>query len=169
MNTPTAALCSLPLHTFSAFLPVSVWLSVSGFLFCPRIALCFPSPPPPPVSLSLSVNYSHLSAPDCESALLWQFCCRALLTCMSCRIAMSSHHSEVLRVCAVLPQQTWQCRTHAPSALWPGLPKEPPQANSTVLFTISAHSAPHNDGLQSTDSSHICLIIFCCQCWAFLI
>lgn len=104
---------SFYLSAFLLLLPVSVWLSLSGFLFCPSLGLycCFP---PPPASLSVSFSlslfsfsdvYSYPSAPDCESALLWQFCCRALLTCMSCCIAMSSHHSKVLRVRAVLPQQ----------------------------------------------------------------
>lgn len=116
MNTPTATLYFFLLSTFLPFFFFSLFQygSVSlVFLFCPSLGLycCFP---PPPASLSVSFSlslfsfsdvYSYPSAPDCESALLWQFCCRALLTCMSCCIAMSSHHSKVLRVRAVLPQQ----------------------------------------------------------------
>lgn len=45
-----------------------------------------------------------------------------------------------------LPSHVAMLRTHAPSRLWPGLPKEPPQANFTFIFffIISAHSAPHD-------------------------
>lgn len=154
MNTPTVTLYSLPLYA-SLPLPIWVWLNLSGFIFYPSIGLSgFLLPPSLSVFFpSFPVVHSPLSAPDCESALLWQFCCRALLTCMSCCIAMSSpmarHHPIVLRVCAVLSPATWQCWTHAPSTLWPGLPKEPPQANSTFFFIIYAHSAPHTDGLSS--------------------
>lgn len=87
----------------------SLWFA---FLSQSWSLLLFPSSSCLFVCLSLSLSlfslsdvYSYPSAPDCESALLWQFCCRALLTCMSCCIAMSSHHSKVLRVRAVLPQQ----------------------------------------------------------------
>ena len=109
MNTPTVTLYSLFTPLCLSSLPVSVWLNLSGFIFYPSISVSFWSPPPPP-SVFLSPFHSPLSAPDCESALLWQFCCRALLTCMSCCIAMSSptappHHPNVLRVRAVLPQQ----------------------------------------------------------------
>lgn len=160
---------SFYLSAFLLLLPVSVWLSLSGFLFCPSLGLycCFP---PPPASLSASLSlfslsdvYSYPSAPDCESALLWQFCCRALLTCMSCCIAMSSHHSKVLRVRAVLPQQRGNAERMLHRRCGQDYLKN---LLRLILFflIISAHAVPHNDSLQNIDSSHICLIILCCQC-----
>lgn len=65
------------------------------------------------LSHSFSVVDSPLTAPDCESALLWQFCCRALLTCMIRCIAMSSpmapHPPNVLRCACSASPATWQC------------------------------------------------------------
>lgn len=114
MNTPTVTLCSLPLCTsLPLFLPFLLFQCDS---ICPALfsipvlvsPLWFPALPLC-LSDSSPVVHSPLSAPDCENALLWQFCCRALLTCMSCCIAMSSPmappHPNVLRVRAVLPQQ----------------------------------------------------------------
>lgn len=160
MITPTVplySLCSSRLSAFSSSLTQSFWFY---FLSQYRPLSGFSSSP----SLSLSsVVHLSLSAPDCESALLWQFCCRALLTCMCCCIAMSSsmapHHPKCLACACSASPATWQCWTHAPSTLWPGLPKEPPQANSTFDFIISAHSAPHTGGLWSIgfEWSHICL------------
>lgn len=161
---------SFYLSAFLLLLPVSVWLSLSGFLFCPSLGLycCFPPPASLSVSFSLSLFsfsdvYSYPSAPDCESALLWQFCCRALLTCMSCCIAMSSHHSKVLRVRAVLPQQRGNAERMLHRRCGQDYLKN---LLRLILFflIISAHAAPHNDSLQNIDSSHICLIILCCQC-----
>ena len=153
MNTPTVNLSTLSLLTplclsSSSSMTQSVWF-LSQFWSLVLPLLLFPL-----CLLLSSVVHPPLSAPDCESALLWQFCCRALLTCMSCCICYeftngsSSSKKKVSCVCVQCsppppPQQTWQCWTHAPSMLWPGLPKEPPQANSTLFLIISAHSAPH--------------------------
>lgn len=151
MNSPTVNLSTLSLLTplclsSSSSMTQSVWfLSQFWSLVLPLLLL------PLYLPLSSSVIDPPLSAPDCESALLWQFCCRALLTCMSCCIcyeftngSSSSKKKKCLAcACSAPPQQTWQCWTHAPSTLWPGLPKEPPQANSTLFLIISAHSAPH--------------------------
>lgn len=162
---------SFYLSAFLLLLPVSVWLSLSGFLFFSvpvlvSIAVSLLLPLCLCLSLSLfsfSDVYSYPSAPDCESALLWQFCCRALLTCMSCCIAMSSHHSKVLRVRAVLPQQRGNAERMLHRRCGQDYLKN---LLRLILFflIISAHAAPHNDSLQNIDSSHICLIILCCQC-----
>lgn len=127
---------------FTAFppLPILVRLNLSGFISCRSIGLYLWFPPP---SLSFSVVHSPLSlhrtvrAPCYGSfvaghywhawvaALLWvhQWLLLIILKCLAC-------------ACSASPAATWLCWTHAPSALWTGLPKEPPQANSTFYFFI---------------------------------
>lgn len=174
MNSPTATLYFFLLSTFLPFFFFSLFQygSVSLVFFSVPVSIAVSLLLLPlclPLSLfSLSDVYSYPSAPDCESALLWQFCCRALLTCMSCCIAMSSHHSKVLRVRAVLPQQRGNAERMLHRRCGQDYLKN---LLRLILFflIISAHAAPHNDSLQNIDSSHICLIILCCQCWAFLI
>lgn len=59
-------------------------------------------------------------------------------------------------VCSASPA-TWQCWTHAPSMLWPGLPKEP-QANSTFYHFCSFCTS--YGGLYCAEGfewSHVCL------------
>lgn len=142
----SSLLSAFTLHLFQydsiclVLFPMPVLVSISGFLLRP---LCLP--------LSSSVVHSTLFALDCESALLWRFCCRALLTCMSCCIAMSSpkapYHPNVLRVRAVLPQQ----RGNAERMLHQGCGQDYLKNLLKLILhffvIVSAHSAPHTYGL----------------------
>lgn len=152
MNTPTVTLYSLPLYA-SLPLPIWVWLNLSGFIFYPSIGLWFP-----PASLPLCL-FSFLSCRSFTSFCtgLWERPAMAvllqgttdmheLLHCYEFTNGSSSPNCLAC-VCSAF-QATWQCWTHAPSMLWPGLPKEPPQANSTFFF------------------NHLCS--FCTSYWRFV-
>lgn len=148
MNTPTVNLflfTSLCLSSSSQFsMTQSFWLS---FLSQYWTLSVFSSA----LSIILSSFFffhSLLSAPDCESALLWQFCCRALQTCMSFCIAMSlpmaPYHPNVLRVRAVLPQQRGNAKRMLHQCCGQDYLKN--LLKLILHFIISAHSAPHMDG-----------------------
>lgn len=72
------------------------------------------------------------------------------------------------------PSHVAMLRTHAPSRLWPGLPKEPPQANSTFLFfyynfcsfctswQTSSVRMELNEAISVWNTSS-----FWCDCWVY--
>lgn len=144
MNSPAATLSLITPFCLSFFF----WIQSDSIYLVFRSVLLSLSGSLPP-SLSSSVVQSPLFAPDCESALLWQFCCRAQLTCMCCCIAMSSpiapHHPDVLRVRAVLPSK----RGNAERMLHQCCGQDYLKNLLKLIrrFMISAHSAPHTDRL----------------------
>lgn len=167
MNNPTVTLYSLPLYTslpvclLLLLLPSSVWLSLSGFT----------------LRFLLHPRCLFLSSLSCRSLTsfctgLWERPAMAvllqgtndmheLLHCYEFTSGSSSSKTVLrVRACSASPA-TWQCWTHAPSALWPGLPKEPPQANSTFYhfcpFCTSYWQFVKYCAAEVFEWSHICL------------
>lgn len=142
----------------------SVWLHLSDRLFCLSTGLvCFP-----PLSFCPLFSFRWaLSAPNCESTLLWQFCCGAPQTCMSCCIAMSwptaPNHPDVLRVRAVLPQQHGNAKRMLHQCCGQDYQKN--LLKLILHFIISAHSAPHMEdcAVLMVMSGAMCLedLFFC--------
>lgn len=175
MNTPTVTLSlftPLCLSSSSYFsMTQSVW-----FLFSIPVLVFISGFPLLPLSFSLLFCCSFTSfctglweRPAMAVLLQGTTDMHELLHCYEFTNGSSSFKCLLCECSASLA--TWQCWAHAPSTLWPGLPKEPPQANSTFLsFLLILH-------LILTVCQVLCWGIWmkpylsgvslCFQCWAF--